>query len=380
MPDLIANISVKELVINIAPLDAIEELKASWQTVEENANGSFFTSWHWIGPWLETLASRPSVIKITKKGRLIGIGILCQHQKTKYGITTQQLFLNRTGDSNNDQIWIEYNDLLCIKGEEEQVRAAVSQYFSTSLKYFDEFIVGVSSEQITDTKLPYNHFKEIIWSGKSYLATLDASYANWETYLHSLSANTRAQIRRSKRAYEQYGELTLSAANSEQQALTYFEEAGTYHKIRWQEGEYGSGFNNSCFLKFHRHLIQTQFKEGAIDILKISADNQPIAYLYNFIFKDTVYFYLSGINYFGDNKHKPGILAHSLAISFYANKGFACYDFMAGESRYKKSLSTSSSQMVIVCFSQKNIKNRVKHALKKSLQKLRVLKNIIIHR
>ncbi len=51
--------------------------------------------------------------------------------------------------------------------------------------------------------------------------------------------------------------------------------------------------------------------------------------------------YCSGINYaFQNKKIKPGYSMHFLLMQFYRNKGFQWYDFLGGESQYKKSLSS----------------------------------------
>lgn len=39
---------------------------------------------------------------------------------------------------------------------------------------------------------------------------------------------------------------------------------------------------------------------------------------------------------------KPGLLAHALAIQYYAENGRAEYDFLAGDSQYKRSLTSQS--------------------------------------
>jgi CelD/BcsL family acetyltransferase involved in cellulose biosynthesis len=70
-----------------------------------------------------------------------------------------------------------------------------------------------------------------------------------------------------------------------------------------------------------------------------------IGYLYNLVYDKNVLFYQSGLNYSGSNIYRPGLISHYYAIIHNAQKGMDVYDFLAGDSDYKKSLSTNSCRM-----------------------------------
>ena len=74
------------------------------------------------------------------------------------------------------------------------------------------------------------------------------------SYLDTLSSNTRYQIRRSRRIYEERGQVELKRAQSVGEALEFFDQIGPLHIHRWG-GELGeSGFVNPEFLLFHRNF------------------------------------------------------------------------------------------------------------------------------
>jgi hypothetical protein len=68
------------------------------------------------------------------------------------------------------------------------------------------------------------------------------------------------------------------------------------------------------------------------------------AYLYNFVSGDRVHFYLSGVNYGVSHAIRPGMLAHWMAIEKNLSEGKSLYDFLAGDARYKRSLSTGEDR------------------------------------
>ena len=167
-------------------------------------------------------------------------------------------------------------------------------------------------------------------------------------YLSALSANTRQQLRRSRRLAEKtFGPVVLEEAESADQALQWFDETAPLHRARWEETDsssFNSGFDNPDFVTFHRRLIELGFAERTIQYLKCSAGGVTFAYLYNFVAGDRVHFYLSGVNYGISHAIRPGMLAHWMAIEKNLNNGQSLYDFLAGDARYKRSLSTGEDR------------------------------------
>jgi hypothetical protein len=85
-------------------------------------------------------------------------------------------------------------------------------------------------------------------------------------------------------------------------------------------------------------------REGGdtVELLRITAGTATVGVLLNFVFAGHVYAYQSGLAYRGDNRFKPGLICHAIAIVHSARVGRAGYHFMAGESRYKTSLANAT--------------------------------------
>ena len=91
-------------------------------------------------------------------------------------------------------------------------------------------------------------------------------------------------------------------------------------------------------------------------MIRVSTNTQVIGILYNFIHKNKVYFYQSGFQYSDDNRLKPGLVTHFLAINLCLEQGLSEYDFLAGDSRYKASLTQDSRKLHWVTIKQNNLK------------------------
>jgi CelD/BcsL family acetyltransferase involved in cellulose biosynthesis len=101
-------------------------------------------------------------------------------------------------------------------------------------------------------------------------------------------------------------------------------------------------------------LIRSSFDDLRVDLLRISAGNREIGYLYNFVSDGWVMAYQSGLTSAPDNRWKPGLVSHCAAITFALDRGDWRYDFLAGPARYKASQGNETIPMEsIVAFAPK---------------------------
>lgn len=352
------SLSVKSYLLS---KELLPELSSQWIALESRASKSFFTSWTWIGTWLSMIHYKAKVVCVYDNQEIVGLSLYTIHDEKRPFHTSNQLWVNRTGEQKHDQIWSEYNDILCPRGREWAIRSAILHYLVKEHEAVDEFILGVSRSEICETPTPESLFPRKIWETVSYATRLQPEFKELDGYLASLSKNTRHQIRRSLKLLSAKGEVRLARATSISEALSMFEKAGVMHKQRWPGTK--SGFNNPLFVDFHRELIKRSFSSGRVDLLCFCVADEPFCYLYNFIYDDYVYFYLSGIHYEKDNRVKPGLLAHAMAINLYSSENKSTYDFMGGLGQYKESLSNHKEKLVITSFQKKHPLFLMKHWL-----------------
>lgn len=359
-------ISVKIVALNH------DELKHQWCGLYTRAEHNIFLSWHWMSCWLEQLDSSPLICQASCNDEIVGLALLTQKTYLKYGfIPTKQLFLHKSGDESLDQVWIEYNDFLLDKTSQNEVRLAMLDFITAKIKW-DELHIGASEAKVLASCTLSGLIKNDRWVNQSYKTDLATLRTNDTEYLAQLSKNTRYQINRSLKAYEAMGPITIEFAQSTEQALLWFAECGPLHIKRWSKTRVGSGYSNPNFVSFHQTLIKDCFDDGKIHLLKISAGNNVICYLYNLLEGKDVKFYLAATDFNNTNKKlKPGLIAHYLAIKEYTKRGADTYDFMAGESQYKRSLSSSSSRVLVSCFQRNSLRTKIETKLRKIKQTLR---------
>jgi hypothetical protein len=184
-------------------------------------------------------------------------------------------------------------------------------------------------------------------------------------YLATRSSNTRQALRRARRQLESsVGPLRVDAAESIDESIQWLHALAVWHRARWTSRTRYVGFDAPSFTAFHEHLIQCAFDDGKIQTLRVSAGDQPIAYLHNFVLGGRVHFMLSGIDYQNFSSYKAGLLAHWVAIEWCMQQGLNLYDFLAGESRYKESLATDESHQTWITLWRPRLHLRIEEALR----------------
>lgn len=183
-------------------------------------------------------------------------------------------------------------------------------------------------------------------------------------YLSLLSANTRAQIHRSCRLYGHPESLGCEVASDPQSAIDIYHELIGLHQDTWANRNKEGAFFSDFMRQFHRQLIQSRFEHDEIQLIRIKCKNNTIGCLYNFVYRNNVYFYQSGIHYASDKQLKPGLITHVEAIQYNATAGHKTYDFLGGDSRYKMSLATHHNRLISVRLQKPLLKFRIENALK----------------
>lgn len=349
----------------------------AWQELEARSDASFFQSWCWIGTWLTTLppSFKPMALRISRGDQLAGLGVLMFHAGKRHRIMpVGRLLLNETGDPHHDRLTLEYGGILCETTERSTITEAAFRWLEANDPRWSELCLsGLLPETLTDISKAARAVGLMSWVPDlkpcDYVDLSEVRDGK-DNYLSQLSRNTRQQLRKALRLYEADGPITLTAAETLEQAQQFLDELAVLHQSYWvARGESGS-FSNDYFTRFHKALVTAGFPDGKIQLLRASAGDQPIGYLYNFVHDGYVYGYQSGFRYDEDPKRKPGLVAHYLAIERNLQQDARIYDFMAGYGQHKRSLGNATQDMTWLVLQRDILKNRLEQRLRSFKQQL----------
>ncbi|MAI37308.1 GNAT family N-acetyltransferase [Alteromonas sp.] len=269
----------------------------------------------------------------------------------------KQGFVNQTGTRRYDQLWIEYNGLLGQPSNNGAIAEAVLRYAFE--KGYVRFSVSMTIEadiwENAATKLGASYSKS---QTVGYTKSLEG-LATLEDVISTLSKNTRAKIRKSIKLLDaSQDDISLSEAKFTDEILDYFSCLRKNHIEKWQNTIEGSGFQNTFFdNNLLRLLIQYP---DYIKILKVQCAEKVLGYSIYMLRNECAYFYCSGINSkLTLGKIKPGYILHCKAMSYFAKRGIKVYDFMGGESQYKRSLSDNTVVFKTVEITSPHFKGKI---------------------
>ena len=332
------------LDVRLTRLEEPARLAVAWQELETRAEASFFQSWLWIGAWLEATAARPLVLTAHQEGKLVGLGLLSERQLRRHGVLpVRQLLLNESGRPEQDCLAIEYNGFLLARDVAPDTVARLLRSLDGD---WQELVLSGVPESYAAAARTVGLHVEIDRNSPCYVIDLAGLRIAGQTWLKSLSANSRGQIRQATRRAERVGPLTIEQAATVAEALEFFDELVTLHQSRWQGKGKAGAFGTPFERNFHHHLISIGAGSGRVQLVRVTAGEQIVGYLYNFLHRHQVMNYQGGFRYGDDNRDRPGLVAHALCIGMADEAGFGQYNFLAGDSRYKRSLGRCDESLI----------------------------------
>jgi CelD/BcsL family acetyltransferase involved in cellulose biosynthesis len=316
--------------VTVSRVTDFAALEVKWRDLETRSDPSFFQSWTWTGCLAAERFPDPVLVEARENGRSVALALFNRRGRV--------LYLGESGDPALDRIYIEFNGVLAESGREASLTAACLRAARTGLGgwFKPRLVLGGISAAANSAAVAAGQVR----SNRSLLAPSIALDGRNDDFMDSRSANTRQQLRRSNRAFASIGPIMVERAENLARADEFLNGLTELHQAYWiGRGEPGA-FANPFFARFHRTLIERGLPRGEIDLLRVMAGPQIIGFLYNFRFRGQSLAYQSGFDYAGGSRHaKPGMTCHHEAIRFATRWGAVRYHFLAGDDRYKRSLS-----------------------------------------
>lgn len=300
----------------------------------------YFLSWGWVENWLACLPPEhaPELAVVVDGATPVAAAYVKRRSIRRHRVLpSRALYLNSVGVARYDALWIEYNGLV---GRD----LALSPWVTMLRGGWDEiYLPGLRAEAFCGaTNMDVAEGRVIIDRRvPSYFVDLEKVRA--KDYLSLLTGQTRSQVRRSQR---EAGELSVEVASTPEQANAFYAEMCALHGELWRAKGKPGAFADPWFDAFHRRLIDGRFAHGEIELVRVRTADGTLGVVYNFVHHGRVLQYQSGLAQYANNHLKPGFIAHTAAIEHAALAGRDVYDFLGGEMRYKKSLSTDCDWLV----------------------------------
>jgi CelD/BcsL family acetyltransferase involved in cellulose biosynthesis len=284
------------------------------------------------------------------------------------------LRLMSTGEAEYEETCPDYLNLLHLPGEEEAcARAAWAAIDAVTWDVLELIDLPDDSPLLrwrdTGTRAVIHH------RGVCPLADL---HQGFDAYLAGLSSKTRMRARQELRKVERIGAVFELATAVDADA--FFDDLIAVHQERWNADGQPGCFAAPRFTEFHRQLIHEWVGPGRAVLARLSHAGKPCAILYGFVTGQRFELYQLGVRAAeGAAIHSPGTAANLLLMARLAERGIGCYDFLRGESAFKKSLTTERRTLVRLDCSKPTVRtavDQIAHLARRGGRKvLRVLRS-----
>jgi CelD/BcsL family acetyltransferase involved in cellulose biosynthesis len=343
-------------LIELLPFSAQERAARKWQELEQQIGNTGLTnSWSWVKIWLEHYADtvRPVFAFGVQDGQPIGAAVITQAIRGRMGITIPALYLGTAGEPRQETAYVEYNRLLVAPQHLDDFAQALLLTLQQRFRWSELWLVGFVPEHAealmragAQVGLAFTVAQE---PSPAFVFQQAAGEGN-QDFLSTLGKNTRYHIRRSMRLFERtFGPQRVEWAETPADAKAMLQDLIHLHQQRWQRVGYPGAFQSERVRRHHESLIDDLmlWPQGAIAVVRVAYGETTIGCLYHLIDEGSqVLYYKGGFAQFEDNKLQPGLVTLALCIAECQRRGFAAYDFLVGDYRYKAELSNTERRLI----------------------------------
>lgn len=326
---------------HVIPLNGRTAPPEWWSVLFDKVDdASIFISPAWTETWLELYGREfdGCWVRWDASGSPVGGCLLLTRTVWLSCCPIRTLFVNASGNTTERSPPIEYNRVLCLAGFEGAIAEDLASLLA-ELRWTRLELSGYEESILTRTllaRLPISDLEHVHQPSR-YVNLSAIADSDFEA---TLSSTTRGQIRRCRRMYEEaHGPVVIDVPATVEQSIDFLSELAQLHNVTWRSRGIEGAFESSVFVDFHRTLVRRLWQSGGADILRVRAGNRVLGYLYSFLRNKGAYNFQTGLVQEQDNRLKPGMLAHATAVRHYRERGFREYDLLAGDMRYKSSLT-----------------------------------------
>lgn len=340
-------------------LPDIARLEENWNAVyDADPDAQLFTSWQWLSGWLGQIIPPWFVLAAREDSCADSpyVAFLPLRIQTKMENGRFHNELNMAGNFSAD-----YTGILCTPGMEHQAIPAFARY----MKKINWAKLNLENIRISEPRmrLLLAHFpkasfqtNEISRVGKidgidNNLCPFSVLAPSWDSYLDTLSANTRQKIRRLLRLVDASGEYSISQSTPE----TIERDLNTllqFWETKWRPRK---GDLVHTLVRSNRAMLLRSFRADLLFLPTLWKGDRPLAALATLIDrrKHSFLFYMTGRDETFDGP-PPGMILHAHSIRHAIADGFTEYDFLRGNESYKYSFGVKERRIRCVVIGTKN--------------------------
>ena len=303
------------------------DLRAAWDSLLQFSDAaSPFLTWEWLHPWWTHLSgsSQLRMLSVHAGDRLIAIAPL--------RLTTGVARLPCLDLLGTEEAGSDYLDVITRSGFKAEAldaieRVVVAQRTALRLTHLASSAAAAGLVH----RLERRGWMQLTTPG-GVCPYIPLAGHTWDSYLATLGASHRANVRRRLRALEQKFDVQFERVTGDRDRLDALERLTHYHEHRFDAR--GTAFRTASLRAFHDEATRRFLDRGWLRMFVLRVNGAPAAVMYGFLHNRTFYFYQHG---FDDSyqQHSIGLVLMALSIRAALEEGAVEFDTLWGTEPYK---------------------------------------------
>jgi CelD/BcsL family acetyltransferase involved in cellulose biosynthesis len=309
-------------------------LREEWnELLEASPADGLFLTWEWHSSWWRHLAadSRLSVLAVRRGSRLVALAPFAHHR----GGGRLRIGASRLKPLGNGPVGSDYLDLVARAGEEIRALRVVAGELERrrTIVELPQLLRRSSGAELLARLLEQRGWRSL--ERVTHLCPYaDLRDHTWESFLQSLGARHRENVRRRIRKLEAGFDVRFTRVEDPGELPEAFAALLDLHHRRWAPRGGSDGLHTPELIAFHRDFSRLALERGWLRLYLLHVGGRPAAAIYGFRYRDRFLHYQGGF----DPAHAHlgvGLVSMAFAIREAIAEGAREFDFLHGEEPYK---------------------------------------------
>ena len=303
------------------------ELRSAWDVLLQSSEAaSPFLTWEWLHPWWRHLSgsSRLQMLAVNAGNRLIAIA---PFQLTTGAAWLPCLDLLGTGQAGSDYLDVVIRSGFGTDGLDAIEQFVLAQNMALRLTHLSSSAAAIDLAN----RLERSGWIKMTTPGGTCPYIRLAGHT-WDSYLATLGASHRANVRRRLRALEQKFDVRFEQVTADNDRRDALDRLTQFHSQRFDAR--GTAFRTASLCAFHDEATRRFLDRGWLRMFILRVNGAPAAVMYGFLYNRTFYFYQHGFDH-SYQQHSIGLVLMALSIRSAIEEGAAEFDMLWGTEPYK---------------------------------------------
>ncbi len=322
--------------VEVLPASGRDIAGSVWKRLEsDGADPGVFASWHWTRTWLEHwgAAVPHCFVVVGTEEEPMGAALLTFDRHHRGPFVFRRVHIGTAGEPPHETVFVERNRLLARPGHVEQVGTAIIRFLKTLPRIDEIALDGFTMEDATALI-----GAGVGWQlGPERCHVVDLAAAPGGDVAALFSPGVRKELRRAERSL---GPRTVQWAHDEDSGHEILDELISLHQARWAAKGHGGAFASQRVQRFHHALVSQWVSCGRLALMRVTSQQGLVGVRYAFVEADRLLGYQSGWAPHRERHVSAGLVLQHAVLQDAHQRGFACWDYLAGTSELKRRLST----------------------------------------